>query len=64
MQDVKVCMSNVVLFRVIPKLLGPSSIQPVLLHGDLWSGNTGTDPSTDQPVIFDPTSFYGHNEAE
>ncbi|KAH9835935.1 fructosamine kinase PKL/CAK/FruK [Rhodofomes roseus] len=49
---------------VIPALLGPLVIQPVLLHGDLWSGNTGTDAKTGQPVIFDPSSYYGHNEAD
>jgi fructosamine-3-kinase len=50
--------------RVIPVLLGPLEIRPVLLHGDLWSGNTGTDASTGEPVIFDPSSLYGHNEAD
>ncbi|KAF9454089.1 fructosamine kinase [Macrolepiota fuliginosa MF-IS2] len=49
---------------VIPKLLGQLNIQPVLLHGDLWSGNVGVDSSTGQPVIFDPSSYYGHNEAD
>ncbi len=28
------------------------------------SGNTGTDATTGEPVIFDPSSLYGHNEAE
>ncbi|TFY83545.1 hypothetical protein EWM64_g457 [Hericium alpestre] len=50
--------------RVIPALLGHLQIEPVLLHGDLWSGNTGTDTKTGEPVIFDPSSFYGHNEAD
>jgi len=50
--------------RVIPELLGPLVIQPVLLHGDLWSGNTGVDRSTGHPVIFDPSSYFGHNEAD
>jgi len=49
---------------VIPKLLAKLVIQPVLLHGDLWRGNTGTDRSTGLPVIFDPSSYYGHNEAD
>ncbi|KAI0964055.1 hypothetical protein AcW1_000966 [Taiwanofungus camphoratus] len=50
--------------RVIPALLGPLVVQPVLLHGDLWSGNIGTDRKTGQPVIYDPSSYYGHNEAD
>ncbi|KAH7886136.1 Fructosamine/Ketosamine-3-kinase [Phlebopus sp. FC_14] len=50
--------------RVIPWLLRPLAIEPVLLHGDLWSGNTGTDRQNGQPVIFDPSSYYGHNEAD
>ncbi|KAJ7597598.1 Fructosamine/Ketosamine-3-kinase [Mycena floridula] len=44
-------------------LAGSLDIQPVLLHGDLWSGNTGTDENG-QPVIYDPASYYGHNEAD
>ncbi|KAJ7225281.1 fructosamine kinase PKL/CAK/FruK [Mycena pura] len=51
--------------EVIPRLLGarPLVIQPVLLHGDLWSGNIGQSEDGD-PVIFDPASYYGHNEAD
>ncbi|KAF8807813.1 Ketosamine-3-kinase [Phlegmacium glaucopus] len=49
---------------VIPKLLGPLDIKPVILHGDLWSGNVGVEKSTGQPIIFDPASYYGHNEAD
>lgn len=42
-------------------------IRPSLLHGDLWSGNWGAAPSAAGkvvPVVFDPASYYGHNEAE
>jgi fructosamine-3-kinase len=35
-------------------------IRPALLHGDLWSGNAAE--SDGGPVIFDPSSFYGHSE--
>lgn len=38
------------------------TIQPSLLHGDLWSGNiSGLEG---EPVIFDPACYYGHHEAE
>ncbi|KAJ3732481.1 fructosamine kinase [Lentinula guzmanii] len=37
--------------EVIPKLLGPLRVEPVLLHGDLWSGNVGVDSATGEPVI-------------
>ena len=36
--------------------------QPSLLHGDLWSGNAGF--SDGQPVIFDPSVYYGDREAD
>ncbi|KAG5724725.1 Ketosamine-3-kinase [Termitomyces sp. T112] len=56
-------LGNEVRERVVPQLLGSLKIQPVLLHGDLWSGNVGVDGSQ-RPIIFDPSSFYGHNEAD
>lgn len=40
----------------------------VSVHGDLWIGNTGTNITDtgggEQPVIFDPSTFYAHNEYE
>lgn len=36
--------------------------QPVLLHGDLWSGNFLSHG--DQPVAVDPASYYGEREVE
>lgn len=47
----------------IPELLGGLEIQPCLLHGDLWSGNITADKEGN-PVILDPATYYGHNEAE
>jgi len=44
------------------KLFGTITMQPSLLHGDLWAGNVGE--LVDQPVMFDPASFYGHHELE
>lgn len=32
-----------------------------LLHGDLWSGNTGATP-TREPILVDPACWYGHAE--
>ncbi|WP_286235795.1 fructosamine kinase family protein [Thalassotalea sediminis] len=37
-------------------------VKPCLLHGDLWRGNVGF--SHQQPVIFDPASYYGDREAD
>lgn len=34
-----------------------------LLHGDLWSGNCGSD-SGGNPVIFDPAVYYGDRECD
>ncbi|KDQ19743.1 hypothetical protein BOTBODRAFT_102081 [Botryobasidium botryosum FD-172 SS1] len=49
--------------HAIPYLLGEHlKAQPVLLHGDLWSGNAGTENG--EPIIFDPAGYYGHNEAD
>lgn len=36
---------------------------PSLLHGDLWSGNTGRLPDG-TPVVFDPAVYYGDREAD
>lgn len=38
--------------------------EPVILHGDLWSGNIGYDKSRGLPIIFDPSSYSGHGEAD
>ncbi|KAH9906283.1 Fructosamine kinase-domain-containing protein [Xylariomycetidae sp. FL2044] len=53
--------------KVIPRLLRPLEsggrrVKPSFLHGDLWHGNTSTDVSTNQPMVFDSAGFYGHNE--
>ncbi|MBT9096614.1 fructosamine kinase family protein [Methylovulum psychrotolerans] len=37
--------------------------QASLLHGDLWGGNSAVD-SHGQPVIFDPTCYYGDRETD
>ena len=64
-------MSWLIRVRVIPLLL--KNIQPppvpVILHGDLWSGNKGMatgrpGSSAASPAIFDPAAYFGHNEAD
>lgn len=37
--------------------------QPSLLHGDLWGGNAAATPEN-QPIIFDPASYYGDRETD
>ena len=32
--------------------------------GKAQAGNTGTDNLTGEPIIFDPSSYFGHNESE
>ncbi|KAF8167668.1 Fructosamine/Ketosamine-3-kinase [Crassisporium funariophilum] len=56
--------ADIIVNNVIPRLLGPLEIKPVILHGDLWSGNAGLDESAGQPIVFDPASYYGHNEVD
>lgn len=54
--------------KVIPRLLRPlesdgRKITPSLVHGDLWCGNTGIiDETTEEGIVFDPSSFWAHNE--
>lgn len=45
----------------IPSLL-PAKSEPVLIHGDLWSGNFIT--SEKGPVLIDPASYYADREME
>jgi protein-ribulosamine 3-kinase len=55
--------------EVIPRLLGVlqsggHSIEPALIHGDLWEQNVGTDKETGEVILFDLGSTYAHNEME
>ena len=53
--------------KVIPRLLRPMEtnghkITPSLIHGDFWHGNVSTDVDTGEPVTYDASAFWGHNE--
>lgn len=55
--------------HLIPRLIGAverdgRSITPILIHGDMWDGNVGTERGTGDPWIFDCAAYYGHNEME
>ena len=55
--------------KVCPRLLRPletesRSIRPCLVHGDLWDGNIAVHSKTGQPIIFDASSLWAHNEYE
>ncbi|KAH8597393.1 Fructosamine kinase-domain-containing protein [Bisporella sp. PMI_857] len=55
--------------KVIPRLLRPletggRSIEPCLIHSDLWPGNCMLDADTGEIILFDSCAFWGHNEAD
>ncbi|KID73163.1 Fructosamine/Ketosamine-3-kinase, partial [Metarhizium brunneum ARSEF 3297] len=53
--------------NVSPRLLRPletrgRTLKPVALHGDIWHGNLAVNANTGEPVHFDASIFWGHNE--
>ena len=57
------------LTRVIPRLLRPlesggRKVIPCLIHSDLWPGNCMPDADTDEIMIFDSCTYWGHNESD
>ena len=60
--------------KVVPRLIGDKhlnggkGVTPVVIHGDLWSGNAGmaimAGQGEPQDIIFDPSTVYGHSEYE
>ena len=60
-------LERAIIQKVIPRLLRPletggRSIQPCLIHGDVWDGNTSTRVADNSPVLFDAICIYAHNE--
>ena len=47
----------------LDELIADVNEPAVLLHGDLWTGNTAADENG-EPIIYDPACYYGHREAE
>jgi protein-ribulosamine 3-kinase len=55
--------------KVCPRLLRPLQtggrmIKPTLIHGDIWYGNIATKAENGEPIAFDPSVFWAHNECE
>lgn len=60
---------EVIVKTVVPQLLEPLQangrvLKPSLVHGDLWEENAAINLSTGEPVVFDASAFYAHNEYE
>ena len=51
------------LLEMLEAFFSDYSPPPSLLHGDLWRGNAGFDPSG-RPVLFDPAVYCGDREAD
>lgn len=61
--------------RVVPRLIGDDhlnngkGVTPVVVHGDLWSGNAsvgiiGGESGDPEDVVYDSSACYAHNEFE
>lgn len=49
--------------RKVAQFVDEAPTKPVLIHGDLWSGNFLCNENQ-QPVLIDPAVSYSHNESE
>lgn len=55
--------------RAVPRYLAPlesegRSIQPCLVHSDLWPGNIKPRSATGELCLFDACAYWGHNEGQ
>ncbi|KAK4186216.1 Fructosamine kinase-domain-containing protein [Podospora australis] len=55
--------------KTIPRYLAPleaegRSIQPCLIHSDLWPGNIKPKTESEELCMFDSCAYWGHNEAD
>jgi protein-ribulosamine 3-kinase len=61
--------------KVVPRLIGDEhlnngkGVTPVVVHGDLWSGNSsvgviGNNKNAPEDVAYDPSACYAHSEFE
>lgn len=61
--------------KVVPRLIGDDhlnngkGVMPVVVHGDLWSGNAsvgviGNDKGDPEDVVYDSSACYAHSEFE
>jgi fructosamine-3-kinase len=68
-------MVETVTSKVVPRLIGDDhlnggkGVTPVVVHGDLWSGNAsvgiiGAKGGDAEEVVYDPSACYAHNEYE
>ncbi|KAJ4269554.1 hypothetical protein NW762_001221 [Fusarium torreyae] len=62
---------EIVAGKVVPRLIGDDvvkNITPVVIHGDLWSGNHSKGQIGGrggcEEVVYDPSAVYGHSEYE
>jgi len=57
------CELGAALLADLERFFDGRSVQPSLLHGDLWGGNWGATAGG-TPYLFDPASYFGDREAD
>lgn len=62
-------LKSTFLETVVPRYLRPlesdgRSVQPCLIHSDLWPGNIKPKSATGEFCLFDACAYCGHNEGQ